>query len=83
MIIFSVANIIEEYEELQEQARIEAKSIKSNQSTPSKKRDLSAGRVNPAASATNDFSFGGPVADEEGMQMGNYFTDSNTRTYNP
>lgn len=54
-----------------EQARNEAKSIKSNQSTPSKKNDLSGILSRPAA-ATNevDFSFGGPVADEGGMKIG-------------
>lgn len=68
---FSVATIIEEYEENLEQARNEAKSIKSNQSTPSKKNDLSGILSRPTA-ATNevDFSFGGPVADEGGMKIG-------------
>ena len=63
----SVSNIIEEYEEQQEQARNEARAVKSNQSTPSKKREFPG--VMGSGSATNevDFSFGAPVADEGGV----------------
>ena len=65
---FSVSNIIEEYEEQQERARNQAKNTRSNQSTPNKRADFNG--LLGAAPTTNDvdFSFGGPVADEGGMQ---------------
>ena len=67
-ILCSVSNIIEEYEEKQEQARNEARAVKSNQSTPSKKRSEFPG-LEASGTATNEaeFSFGAPVADEGGV----------------
>lgn len=65
----SVSNIIEEYEEQQERARNLAKNTKSNQSTPNKRVDFTG--LLGAATTTNDenFSFGGPVADEGGRYI--------------
>lgn len=66
-IFSSVSNIIEEYEEQQEQAKNQARGVKSNQGTPSKRGEFS-GLMGSGTAATNEleFSFGGPVADEGG-----------------
>ena len=53
-----------------EQAKIEARFVKSNQSTPSKRREFSG--ITTSGAATNEvlgFSFGGPVADEGGVDF--------------
>ena len=66
-IFFSVSNIIEEYEEQQEEAKNQARGARSKQGTPSKGGEFSGLLGSGTATNEMDFSFGGPVADEGGV----------------
>ena len=66
----SISNIIEEHEEQQEKAKNQARAATSNKpATQNKKGDFSGLLGSGTATNDADFSFGGPVADEEGENV--------------